>query len=86
MAASVAVIAALNPRGANIFFPIDIAGFINFHKKIINNLPKFPPSFIISFICTLLNFMSVDMLFSIFPLIYLIVVQSNTIHELIHFY
>ena len=47
MAASVADMATLNSGGAYIFFPIEIAGFINFGKKFINDLPKLPPSFII---------------------------------------
>ena len=72
---------ALNPRGAKIFLPIEIAGFINLGKKLINNLPKFPPSFIILFICTLLNFISVD----IFQLSFSFVSVSNTIHEVIVF-
>ena len=66
IATSVADMAELNARGANIFFPIDIADSINFGKKFNNILPKFPPYFIVLFICTLLNFMPVDILFSIF--------------------
>ena len=68
IAASVALIAALNPRGGNMFFPHERAGFINFSKNLASIDPKAPPDFIILFICVLLNFASVDILFSTFSL------------------
>ena len=64
IAASVADNAALSPRGAKMFFPNEIAGFINLSKNVANINPKAPPDFIILFICALLNFISADMLFS----------------------
>ena len=60
--------AALNPKGANMFFPNEIAGFINFGKNLARIDPKAPPSFINLVICALLNFISVDILFSTFSL------------------
>ena len=63
------------------FEPNEIAGFISLGKKLINNLPKFPPSFIILFVCTLLNFISVDILFLILSISLSFVVVANTIHE-----
>ena len=54
--------AAVNPRGAKIFFLDEIAGFINFSKNLAYIHPKAPP-FINLFICALLNFISVDILF-----------------------
>ena len=36
--------AALNPRGAKMFFPNEIAGFINFSKNLAIIDPKAPPS------------------------------------------
>ena len=56
--------AGLNPRGTNTFFPNEIAGFINFGKNSGKIDPKAPPSFNNLFICALLNFISVDVLFS----------------------
>ena len=58
--------AALNPRGAKMFFPNEIAGFINFGGNLASIYPKAPPGFINLFICALLNFISVDILFSTF--------------------
>ena len=59
---------ALNPKSAKMFFPNEIAGFINFGKNLASIDPKAPPSFINLFICALLNFISVDILFSSFCL------------------
>ena len=58
--------AALNPRGANMFFPNEIAGFIKFAKNLAKIDPKAPPSFNHFFIWALLSFISVDILFSTF--------------------
>ena len=66
IASSVAEMAALNPRGDKMFFPNEITGFINLGKNLASIHPKAPPSFINSFICALLNFISVDILFSTF--------------------
>ena len=63
------------------FEPNEIAGFISLGKNLINNLTKFPPSFIILFVCTLLNFISVDILFRILSISLSFVVVANTIHE-----
>ena len=63
------------------FFPNEIAGFINFGKNLTSIDPKAPPSFNEFFICALLNFISVDMLFSTFSLSLLFVIVLNTIHE-----
>ena len=60
--------AALNPRRAKMFFPNEIAGFINFGKNLAKIDPKAPPYFINLFICALLNFISADILFSTFSL------------------
>ena len=60
--------AALNPRSAKMYFPNEIAGFINFGKNLHRIDPKSAPSFINLFICALLNFISVDILFSTFSL------------------
>ena len=61
--------AALNPRGAKMFFPNKIAGFINFGKKFASIDLKAPPSSINQFIIyALLNFTSVGILFSTFSL------------------
>ena len=60
--------AALNPKRAKIFFPNEIAVFINFGKKLARTDPKVPPSLINLFICDLLNFISFDILFSTFSL------------------
>ena len=60
--------AALNPKGAKVLFPNERAGFISFGKNIAKIDPKAPPDFINSFICVLLNFISVDILFSTFSL------------------
>ena len=59
---------ALHPRGAKMFFPNEIAGFINFGKNLASIDPKALPSFINLFICVLFNFISVDILFSTFSL------------------
>ena len=66
--------AALNPKGANLFFPNERTGFTNFGKNPAKVDPKAPPSFINLFICALLNFISVDILFSTFSLSLLICV------------
>ena len=50
------------------FFPNEIAGFINFGKNLASIDPKAAPSFINLFLCALLNFMSVDILFATFSL------------------
>ena len=50
------------------FFLKEIAGFINFGKNLASTDPKAPPSFINLFICALLNFISVYILFSTFSL------------------
>ena len=68
MAASVADIAPLNPKGANMCFPNETAGVINFGKNLARIDPKAPPYFINLFICALLNFISVDISFSTFSL------------------
>ena len=60
--------AALNPRDAKMFFPNEIAGFINFDKNLASIDPKAPPSFINLCICALLNFISVEILLSTFSL------------------
>ena len=60
--------AALNSKGANMFFPDEIAGFINFGKNLAKIDPKAPPDFINLFIYALLNFILVDILFSTFSL------------------
>ena len=60
--------AALNSRGAKMFFPNKIAGFINFGKNLASIDPKASPSFINLFICALLNFISVDILLPTFSL------------------
>ena len=60
--------AAFNSRGAKMFFANEIAGFINFGKNLARIDPKAPPSFINLFIYVLLNFISVDILFSTFSL------------------
>ena len=46
------------------FFPNEIAVFINFGKNLARIDPKAPLSFINLFIYDLLNFISVDILFS----------------------
>ena len=58
--------AALNPRGAKMFFPHEIAGFINFGEHLAKIDPKAPPDLTNLFICALLNFISADILFSTF--------------------
>ena len=65
IAAPVADIAALNSKGANMFFPTEIAGLINLGKNLPDDLPKKPPYCTIFIICALLNFISADMVFSI---------------------
>ena len=50
------------------FFPNERAGFINFSKNQAKIDPKARPSFINLFIYDLLNFKSVDILFSTFSL------------------
>ena len=60
--------AALNPRGAKIFFPYEIAGFINCDKNLASIDPKAPPSFNNLFICGMFNFISVNILLSTFSL------------------
>ena len=60
--------AALNPKGAKMFLPNEIAGFINFGKNLAKIDPKVPPDFIKLFICASLNFISPDILFSTFSL------------------
>ena len=62
--ASAALIAALNPKGTNMFFPNEMAGLINFGSNPPKIDPKAPPDFITIFICALLNCISADMLFS----------------------
>ena len=71
--------AALNPGGAKMFLANEILGFINFGKNLARIDPKAPSDFINLFICALLNFILVDILFSTFSL-YLFVSESNTIH------
>ena len=43
--ASAALIAADNPKGANMFFPTEIAGFINLGNNLPKIDPKAPPDF-----------------------------------------
>ena len=50
------------------FFPDERAGFINFGKNLARIDPKAPPDFINLFIYVLVNFISVDILFSTFSL------------------
>ena len=72
---------ALNPRGAKFFFPNKINGFINFVKNLAKIDHKAPPDFINSFICALLNFISVDIFSQLFLLIYSFGSVLRTIHE-----
>ena len=45
MPASSALITADNPKGADIFFPNEIAGLTNFGKNLPKIDPKAPPDF-----------------------------------------
>ena len=65
--------AALNPKGANMFFPNERVGFINFGKNLAKIDPKAPPSFVNLFIC--------DNCFQLFLLVYLFVSVLRTINE-----
>ena len=78
--------AALNPKGVNMIFPNEIAGFINFGKNLARIDPKAPTSFINLFIYDLLNFISVEILFSTFSLSLFICVCVRTIHEVNQLY
>ena len=78
---SVADMAALNPKGANMFFSNERAGFINFGKNQAKIDPKAPSDFIYLFICALLNFISIDILFSTFSLNLFIWVCLRIIHK-----
>ena len=60
--------AALITRGAKMFFPDEISGFINFGNNLASIDSKAPPSFINLLTCALLNFISVYILFSTFSL------------------
>ena len=63
---SIPLIAAVNPSGKPTFVNIEIAGLISFGRILPRIGPKGLFDFIILFICALLNFISADMLFSIF--------------------
>ena len=77
--------AALTPRGAKVFFPNEISGFINFGKNLARIDPTALPAFINLFICALLNFISADILFSTFSLS-LFMSVLRTIHDVNQLY
>ena len=76
--------AALNPKGANMFFPNERAGFINFGKNLARINPKAPPSFINLFICALPNLYQLTYCFQLFLLVYLFASLLRAIHEVNH--